>query len=662
MPKRRKRVETEGELSQKSKQHSGRVDNNQNNSGVRNNASSSNQNNISPTNESSHNRPTSPIYSSEDSPKNNSVINYGSQPHQQDEPQEKLDNREKSNSDKTELPKEDNKKNKDKVSDKPINNQTSNNKDTKDNKRVKNADDNQKKITPIDDNNQSSKHIENTDKKSNTNRALSSASDKLGEHSETLDTLNKVKKFNDIKKMTKEEATKEAVALGKAYAKQKVIALFFAYIAPWLLPILGILVILLLIITIIFTVMQGNNDSKEDDKCGEINDATKDTNIKSGSPEQNAKKIYEYLLKNVKGSSPKSVASHLGNMHVETGGTFDPSIIQDHNEFKESIAMDSGAVGYAFGIAQWDGGRRVNLIKYAKSRNKKWEDLGIQLDFMINHDGTDSDTLKSILKEDSSIDNTTKRIMMEWERAGATTSLGERQAAASKYYAKFGKNSKTSSDSNIDDATDSASDNSDASENSGCIDGGSSKTSGKLGASTKANDGTGEIITQWKSKDAIPDKFKKHIELPDFEEKKYLDRSDNIFPATGNRGQCTELTWGYMSQLWSGTQPTNGNGNVIYKAYKQAGAKTTNDPTVGYGFSSNPPFAGATESSVGHTGVVVGVMEDGKWIMANYNLNGEGNANESRVLTYALVDGNKKSGGITFFSGIGEPKIKSKDK
>ncbi|MDU7040193.1 MAG: hypothetical protein E6346_12790, partial [Lactococcus lactis] len=77
----------------------------------------------------------------------------------------------------------------------------------------------------------------------------------------------------------------------------------------------------------------------------------------------------------------------------------------------------------------------------------------------------------------------------------------------------------------------------------------------------------------------------------------------------------------------------------------------------GYGFSSYPPYAGAGDASTGHTGVVAGVLPDGKWILANYNLNLEA---PDRKLTYALVDGNKKKGGTKFFSGIGDPKFKSK--
>ena len=146
--------------------------------------------------------------------------------------------------------------------------------------------------------------------------------------------------------------------------------------------------------------------------------------------------------------------------------------------------------------------------------------------------------------------------------------------------------------------------------------------------------------------------------MPDFKGK-YLNTGKNPFQNGGLRGQCTELTFNYMSELYKGDQPTNGNGNQIYNAYKQKGATITSKPTVGYGFSADPPYAGAT-TSAGHTGVVIGVMKDGKFLITNYNLNGEANKDQSRVETFALVDGNKKKDGITFFSGIGGAKIKSK--
>lgn len=472
--------------------------------------------------------------------------------------------------------------------------------------------------------------------------------------------LAKAAKMKDLANKSKEDAKQELIEITKSIAKKKVAAAVASYLMPILIPTIILLMVFLLIAFAIFGgAVSINENSETKPKCSNLD--KKATSIKSSKDaDENAKNIYKYLKKEVKGAKSKAVAAHLGNMYVESAHSFDPSTIQGGEKFKKDLAMDESAGGYAFGISQWDSGRRVNLLKYAKKKGKKWDDLEVQMDFMINHDGSDSETIKKLLKDDGSIKDVTKKIMNEWERAGDTSSISERQSAASKYYSKFSKLS--GSDSNISDSTDSANDNSDAGANSGCTTDSVDKTDGELGKSVKANDGSGEVIKQWKSKDKIPKKYRKHIELPEFSNKKLLDSDKNIFPATGNLGECTELTWAYMSQLWKGDQPTDGNGNEIYKAYKQKGAKTTNNPTVGYGFSSNPPYAGASLKSVGHTGVVIGVMDDGKWLMSNYNLNGEGSNDKKRVETFALVDGNKKKGGITFFSGVGDPKIKSKSK
>lgn len=545
-------------------------------------------------------------------------------------------------------------------------------------------DDAQSNSDSIEDNNQEDKQISDdakdsksvtdanemedskvSDNKINNNLQDSKLGELAGQASDTVDTINKAQKLNEIKNMSKEQAAKELYEVGKTVVKQKIIAAIATTIAPYLLPIiLGVIAIILVIFIIIGAMISVSENKKSPEEgCKVVEQNSSDVNIKSGDAEKNAKTIYDYEMKHVKGATSKGAASHLGNLYVESAHSFDPKTIQDNNAFKESIAKDPTTGGYAFGIAQWDSERRVNLLKFAEKKKKKWNDFGTQLDFMLNHDSSDSDVIKKLLKKDSDIKDTTESIMNEWERAGDKSSLGERQSAAKKYYAKFSKSdSDSSKDDNLDDASDAASDNSDATQNSGCDTGSSTgKTSGKLGASVKANGHSGKILKKWKSKDQIPKKYSKHIELPDFSNKKLIDSSKNIFPPTGNKGECTELTWAYMSQLWKGEQPTDGNGNVIYKAYKQKGAKTTNNPTVGYGFSSNPPYAGAALSSVGHTGVVIGVMDDGKWLMSNYNLNGEGSNHKKRVETFALVDGNKKSGGIKFFSGVGGPKIKSKD-
>lgn len=472
--------------------------------------------------------------------------------------------------------------------------------------------------------------------------------------------LSKGLKLKELSEMNKKEAADQLADTAKSMAKKKIAESIVTYISPILLPLAIILIVLFLVLTIIMTIVAQNNENERMNEAKEgcnVTDKASSNIANSKNANKNALNIYKYTKKNVKGSTNKGIAAWLGNIYVESGNTFSSSTIQGGAKYKESIAKDPNAGGYAFGFAQLDSDRRVKLLKYADKKGKKWSDMDLQLDYILNHDGTDSSLIKKLLKKDSDMKGLTENIMNQWERAGAKDSLSERQAATSKYYSKISKID--SGDSNISDATSSSSDNSDAGSNSGCNSDSNSKTDGELGDSVKANDKSGTVIKQWKSKDDIPKKYKKHISLPDYKGEK-LNSSENIFPATHNKGQCTELVFSYMSQLWKGTQPTNGNGNVIYKAYEAKGAKITSNPTVGYGFSSNPPYAGAALASVGHTGVVIGVMPDGKWLMSNYNLNGEANKDESRVETFALVDGNKKKDGVTFFSGIGGAKIKSK--
>lgn len=518
------------------------------------------------------------------------------------------------------------------------------------------SDDSNDKKTVTDE---SEKEDSNVTPNENTSLQDSKLGSLAGKASDTVDTINKAKKFNDIKNMSKEQATKELYEVGKTMVKQKVMTAIASTVGPYVLPVvLGALALLLVILFIVGVAINNSEKNKPlNEGCKVVKENSSDLK-NSKDADKNAETIYKEVKSKVKGSTDKGVAALLGNIYVESAHTFSSKTIQGNNKYKADIANDPTVGGYAFGFSQWDSQRRVNLIKFGKKQGKKWDDMGVQIDFLLNHDSTDSDLIKKLVKQDKDVKQTTEDIMNKWERAGDKSSISERQSAASKYYSKF---SGKSSDSNIDDATDAANDNSDAAQNSGCATNDSSgKTSGKMGTSVKANDKSGEILQKWSSKDKIPEKYKKHIELPDFKESA-LNAPSNPFATSGLKGQCTELTYGYMKQLYSGEPPTNGNGNAIYKAYKSAGAKVTNKPTVGYGFSANPPYAGAADASVGHTGVVIGVMEDGKWIMANYNLNGEANGTQKRVETFALVDGNKKEGGVKFFSGTGKPKIKSKD-
>jgi peptidoglycan DL-endopeptidase CwlO len=67
-------------------------------------------------------------------------------------------------------------------------------------------------------------------------------------------------------------------------------------------------------------------------------------------------------------------------------------------------------VAMAFGLAQWDSGRRVNLLNYAKSQKKSWTDTNLQVEFMFEQDGTDSTLLKQLVKG-TNVNQATEGIM-----------------------------------------------------------------------------------------------------------------------------------------------------------------------------------------------------------------------------------------------------------
>lgn len=175
------------------------------------------------------------------------------------------------------------------------------------------------------------------------------------------------------------------------------------------------------------------------------------------------------------------------------------------------------------------------------------------------------------------------------------------------------------------------------------------------GKSVKPNGESGRKIEGNWTYDEVPEKYKKHIKIPRFD-KSYLDKPGNHFAANGDIGECTELTWAYMNQMHGQGQPADDgnitNGMRVYEVYKNQGAEVTHNPTVGYAFSSAPPYALASLPGVGHTGIVAGVMDDGKFIIAQYNVPPD--PAPSRTVLYSVIDGVPKDAGndLIFFSGV----------
>lgn len=416
---------------------------------------------------------------------------------------------------------------------------------------------------------------------------------------------------------------------------------------------------------------ESEESEKDSSSKKEKNDEDKSTKEQFNT--KHMKSIYDRLHGEY-GFSTAFIAGMYANWHIESN--IDPLATQgDTGRFSESLAKEkTGMPEVGIGFGQWTGVRHTQLVDYAKKEDKEWYKEELQIDFMVKEDSS-----KNVLKElaKKATDDPKEETVTfhdEWEKSASSraTVLAERGAIAKDIYDYMKKNDmdgekdvekinkidgnkgekapkgESSASSKGTNTLEDACNNSESKEESGGFEGNS-----KIGDSTKINGKKGKVIERNWEYDEVPEKYKKHISLPKFDTS-YLNKPGNVFDNERLRGQCTELTWAYLYQLYGKLPPTDGNGNVIYKAYEREGAKISKKPTVGYGFSSNPPQAGAGDPTTGHTGVVVGVMEDGRWLMANYNV--EPKMAPSRTLYISLVDGT--DGNIKFFSGIGDPKKK----
>lgn len=409
----------------------------------------------------------------------------------------------------------------------------------------------------------------------------------------------------------------------------------------------------------------GESNSSEDKGGSKKDSETSDSGSGEDIPnKKNIKTIYENLH-NKYGFSAAFIAGMLGNFAVESH--LDPTANEPGNFGEKSAkAATDGELG--IGFAQMSFERHKALVKWAKDKhNTDWWDTEAQLDYMAQGDTMYSDILKDLAENSGDKpEQEAVKVHNDWERSADSEAkiLSKRGGKAKEIYAymkkngmdgnkdkdkigQIGKGSKSNSKASSADT-----DKEEVIQND-CEDGqgdASNKTVDGLGESTKKNGKSGKTISRNYEFDDLPKKYKKYVKIPDFD-KKYLEGS--TFPDFGDTGQCTELTWAFMNQMWKGKQPSDDgnvtNGNRVHEVYEKKGAKTTEKPTVGYGFSSDPPQAGAADASVGHTGVVAGVMPDGKWIMASYNLPPE--PAPSRTLYYTVIDGT--DGGIKFFSGVG---------
>ncbi|MDR0200262.1 MAG: phage tail-type lysozyme domain-containing protein [Streptococcaceae bacterium] len=159
-----------------------------------------------------------------------------------------------------------------------------------------------------------------------------------------------------------------------------------------------------------------------------VSASTSSTPPVNGDSLTRAMQMYNYLK--AKGGTINGISALLGNSQVETGSTFDPSIIQGGAAYNQSEAMNPSAGGYAFGLFQWDSGRRVNLINYATSTNNGWDDMDTQLDFAMNQEGSDSSIFQSVMKTNSDAESAARTFNSDWERSADTSDMRANYAEA----------------------------------------------------------------------------------------------------------------------------------------------------------------------------------------------------------------------------------------
>ena len=122
-----------------------------------------------------------------------------------------------------------------------------------------------------------------------------------------------------------------------------------------------------------------------------------------GDLAQRAKALAAGLRKLDPNATKNGIAAILGNWNFESGG------------------LNPGAVnpgGGASGLGQWLGGRKANLIAYARRHGTSWKNAGTQLSFAVKGEGSDSAILRSVLEGTGSVASLANKFSSEWERGG----------------------------------------------------------------------------------------------------------------------------------------------------------------------------------------------------------------------------------------------------
>ena len=122
-----------------------------------------------------------------------------------------------------------------------------------------------------------------------------------------------------------------------------------------------------------------------------------------GDLKERAKTLAGGLKKLDPRATKNGIAAILGNWNFESGG-LNPSAVNSS--------------GGASGLGQWLGGRKTNLMAFARRKGKSWENPAVQLEFAVRGEGSDSAILRHVLEGHGSVASLANVFSAQWERGG----------------------------------------------------------------------------------------------------------------------------------------------------------------------------------------------------------------------------------------------------
>lgn len=376
------------------------------------------------------------------------------------------------------------------------------------------------------------------------------------------------------------------------------------------------------------------------------------------------------------GFSGEMIAGVIGNFLAE--GSMDPTLIEfvggaaytiddpakqnaiangyrAPDAYSHAVQNGGGVELLGLGIAQWSNGRNTRLVNYANDNHEgEWWHLDVQMEFMVSGDNpSDIAIMRELaLRETGNPYQNALDFHDQWERSADTPAQAARRGRyAEDIWESFIEKGMTGQKdkSKIEqlsgtegDGTSSSTQTTSGHSTVGCGDPVQMSMSGSFtpGESIAAGGTPTYADSTYDSYEALQAAYPDVNLVPELDWQSQAATS----PFTGGlRGQCTELTWMYMNQLYGGAGISGaGNGGDVFQAYEANGADVTPNPTVGYGFSYRGILG--SHPTYGHTGIVVGITDDNSYILANFNYSPY--KSPQRHVVYTVISG---SDGITFF-------------